>query len=72
MSRIIEDNRNLLLNLKSNMGLYHFVLTTPKNSLEKLTLTVVEIQQMPDIEKAASKKNFWPKPDDTKCYEKCM
>ena len=33
------------------MGLYHVVLTTPKTSPEKLTLTVVEMQQMPDFQK---------------------
>ena len=37
------------------MGLYHVVLTTPKTSPEKLTLTVVEMQQLPDIEKTDSK-----------------
>ena len=42
------DNRNLFLKLKSILGLYHFVLTTPKASPEKLTLTVVEMQQLPD------------------------
>ena len=34
--------------LKSNMGLYDVVLTTPKFSQEKLTLTVVELQQLTD------------------------
>ena len=51
MSWNIEDNRNLFLKLKSKLGLYHVVLTTPKTSPEKLTLTVAEMQQMPDIEK---------------------
>ena len=37
------------------MGLYHVVLTTPKTSPEKLTLTVVDMQQLPDIEKTDSK-----------------
>ena len=46
----IGDIRNLFLNLKSKLGLYHVVLTTPKTSREKLTLTVVELQQFPDIE----------------------
>ena len=52
------DNRNLLLKLKSKSGLYHVVLTTPKTSPEKLTLTVVERQQLPDIEKTDSKKEI--------------
>ena len=51
MSWNIGDNRNLFLKLKSKLGLYHVVLTTPKTSPEKLTLTVVEMQQLPDIEK---------------------
>ena len=48
------DNRNLFLKLKSKLGLYHVVLTTPKTSPEKITLIIVEMQQMPDIEKTDS------------------
>ena len=40
------------------MGLYHVVLTTPKTSPEKFTLTVVEMQQLPDIEKTDSKEEL--------------
>ena len=40
------------------MGLYHDILTTPKTSPEKLTLTVVELQQLPDIEKTDSKEEI--------------
>ena len=36
MSLNFGDNRNLFLKLKSNMGLYHVVLTTPKTSPKKL------------------------------------
>ena len=39
------------LKVKSKLGLHHTVLTTPKTSPEKLTLTVVEMQEFPDIEK---------------------
>ena len=56
MSWNIVDNRNLFLKLKSKLGLYHVVLTTPKTSPAKLTLTVVEMQQLPDIEKSDSKE----------------
>ena len=56
MSWIIGDNTNLFLKIKSKLGLYHVVLTTPKTSPEKLTLNVVEMQQMPDIKKTYSKK----------------
>ena len=56
MSWKIGDNRILFLKLKSKLGLYHVVLTTPKTSPSKLTLTVVEMQQLGDIEKTESKK----------------
>ena len=52
------DNRNLFLKLKSKLGLYHVVVATPKTSPEKLTLTVVELQQVPDIEKTDSKEEI--------------
>ena len=49
MSWNIGDERNLFLKLKSKLGLYHVVLTTPKTSPEKCTVTVSEMQQLPDI-----------------------
>ena len=52
------DNRNLFLKLKSKLGFYHILLTTPKTSPKKLTLTVVEMQQLPDIEKTDSKEKI--------------
>ena len=58
MSWNIGDNTNLFLKLKSKLGLYHFILTTPKTSPEKLTLTVIEMQQLPDIEKTDSKEEI--------------
>ena len=58
MSRNIGDNRNLFLKLKSKLGLHHVVLATPKISPEEHTLTVVEIQQLPDIEKTISKEEI--------------
>ena len=58
MSFNIADNRDLFLRLKSKLGLYHVVLTTPKTSPEKLRLTVVEMQQLPDIEKTDSKEEI--------------
>ena len=54
MSWNIEDNRNHFLKLKSKSGLYYDVLTTPKTSPKKLTATVIEIQQLQDIEKTDS------------------
>ena len=58
MSRNIVENRKLFLKLKSKLGLYHVVLTTPKTSLEKITLTLVEMQQLPEIEKMDSKNEI--------------
>ena len=58
MGWIIGDNRNLFLKLKSKLGFYHLVLTTPKTSPEKLALTVVEMQELPDIDKTDSKKEI--------------
>ena len=53
------DNRMLFLKLKSKLGLYHIILTTPKTSPEKSTLTLVEKQQLPEIEKMDSRnENF--------------
>ena len=36
----------------------YYLLTTPKTSPDKLTLTVVEMQQLPDIEKTVSKEEL--------------
>ena len=58
MSWNIGDNKNLFLKLKSKLGLYHVVLTTPKKSPEKLTLAAVEKQHLPGIEKTDSKEKI--------------
>ena len=58
MSWNIGNNRNLFRRLISELGLYHVVFTTPKTSPGKLTLTVVEMQQLPDIEKTDSKEEI--------------
>ena len=50
MSWNIGDNRNLFLKLKTKLGLYHVELKS-KDSPQKITLTPVETQQLPDIEK---------------------
>ena len=54
MSWNIGDNRNLFLKLKSKLGLHHVELKS-KDSPEKITLTLVETQQLPDIEKTDPK-----------------
>ena len=54
MSGNIGDNRNLFLKLKTKLRLYHVELRT-KDSPIKITLTLVETQQLPDFEKTDSK-----------------
>ena len=54
MSWNIGDNRNLFLKLKTKLGLYRVELKS-KNSPRNITLTLVETQQLPDIEKLDSK-----------------
>ena len=56
MSWNTGDKRNLFLELKSKMALYHVVLTITKSSTEKFTLTVVEMQQLPIIERPNRKE----------------
>ena len=50
MSWNIGDNRNLFLKLKTNLGPCHVELRS-KDSPGKITLTLVESQKLPDIEK---------------------
>ena len=54
MSWNIGDIRNLFLKLKTKLRLYHVELRK-KNSPKKITLTLVETQQLPHIEKPDSK-----------------
>ena len=54
----IGENRNLFLKLKSKLELYHVVLTTLKTSPEKNTLTIVEMQQLPETQKVDSMKEI--------------
>ena len=54
LSWITGDNRNLFPKLKSHSWLYHVVPTIPKTSPDELTLTVVKMQHIPDIEKTDS------------------
>ena len=50
----VEDNRKVFLKLNMKVGLYHVVLRKVRNSPWKITLTPVERQQMPGIEKTDS------------------
>ena len=58
MSWNIGDKWNLFLKLKTWLGLYHVELRS-KDSPEKNTLTLVETQQLPDIEKIDSKHEIF-------------
>ena len=56
MSWNIGDNRNLLLKLKIKLGMYHVEpRSKPTDSPGIIRLTLVETQQLPNIEKADSK-----------------
>ena len=56
MSWNIGDDRNFFLKLKTKLGLYRVELRSkPKDSPEKNTLTLVETQQLPDIETVDTK-----------------
>ena len=54
MSWNIGDNRNLFIKLITKLGLYHVEHRKPKDSPKKSTPTLVETQQLPDIEKVDS------------------
>ena len=58
MSWNIGENRNHFLKLKPKLGLHHLVPTTPKPSPEKLTLTVVEMQQCQTLKRQIPKKKY--------------
>ena len=59
MSLNIGDKRSLFLMLKSKLGFYHVEPALPKTSPEKFTLTVDEMQQLPDIETTDSKEEIF-------------
>ena len=54
MSWNIGDNTNLFLKLKTKLGLYHVELKS-RDSPGKITLTLVETQQLPDTETVDSR-----------------
>ena len=53
MSWYIGDNRNLFLKLKTRLGPYRVELKS-EDSPEKVALTLVETEQLPDVQKADS------------------
>ena len=61
----IGNKKNLFLKLETKLGLFHVLLTTQKSSPEKLTLTVVEMQQLLNFDEIDSMKgSFLPKMDN--------
>ena len=61
----IVDKKYHILQLKSKLGLSRVVPTSPKTPPEEHTLTVVEMQELPDIEKNWLQiKYFLPKMDN--------
>ena len=65
MSWNLGENRNLFLKLRTKLGLFHVELSSkPKASPEKLTLTLVATQHLPDIETVDSKAK-----DETSCLK---
>ena len=61
MSWNVGDNIKLFLKLKTKLGLFYVELKS-KYSPEKITLTLVETQQLPDIENSDSR-------DEISCLE---
>ena len=57
MSWNIGDNRNLFLKLKTKLELYHVTLTMSKSP--KITLTIAEMQQLPEIESKDPKEEIY-------------
>ena len=58
MSWNFGDKKNFSFKRNSKLGLYKIVLITPKTSVKQLTLTIVEMKQLSDIEKTDSKKEL--------------
>ena len=57
MSWNIGENRNLCLSLRTKLGLHHVMLSSSK-SPKKFNLTVVEMQQLPEVKKSAPEKEI--------------
>ena len=49
MSGNIGDNRNVFLKLRTKLGLYQVLLTSSQQTLKKVSLTIVEMQQLPEV-----------------------
>ena len=49
MSWNIGDNRNVFLNLRTKLGFYHLLLTSSEQTPKKVSLTLVGMQQLPEV-----------------------
>ena len=58
MSWNIGDNRNVFLKLRTTLGLYHVLLTSSEQTPKKVNLTIVEIQQLPEVGKFDSENKI--------------
>ena len=47
----IVDNRNFFPKIESYLGFYRVLLTTLKTYPEKIALTIIELQELPDLQK---------------------
>ena len=54
----MEKTETYSYKFKPNFGFYHVLLTTPKTSPEKVTSTLVKLQQLPEIEKMDSENEI--------------
>ena len=56
MSWNIGDNRNVFLKLRTKLALYHVLLASSEQTPKKVSLTIVEMQQIPEAAKFDSEK----------------
>ena len=58
MSWNVGDNRNVFLKLRTKLGLSHVVLTSSEQTPKKVSLTFVEIQELPEVGKFDSENEI--------------
>ena len=58
MSWNIGDNRNVFLKLRIKLGLYHVLLASSEQTPKKVSLTIVEMQQLPEVRKFDSENEI--------------
>ena len=58
LSLNIGDNRNVFLKLVTTLGLYHVLLASSEQAPKKVSLTIVEMQQSPEVGKFESENEI--------------